>query len=230
MNFYSLPSMKLTSSLTWNSNSPPYPLDYSLSGSGSEVGLLMCCAGWAEVEHPDGSGNVVLESGDAVPPLLSPDGTIAAASNQPTSIPPGWCCVQANIYNNGTLTTAVSALPVGWIDDNDLLASDWGNNGGEYPGVTNEVIYNASGAIVHTFTSSQLFPWIYPSIPTFIPGGFVYSAYGSYPNLPGNEIYSLTTGTLTFQGPPNPERMGAAGASAIVYEADNGVVYVEPFQ
>jgi hypothetical protein len=232
LNFYSLPSTNLTSSFQWNTNSPPFLGDFSLSESGTEVGILLLSSlsgnGTAELMHPDGSGNVVLQQSAVQVPLLSPDGTVAAISDQSGSISPVWDNPQTNIYTNGTLTTAVSALAEGWIDSNDFLAANWGTVDEDF-GYTGSTIYSAAGAAVSTLTLQQLRPLPTYTNPTFLPGQLLFDpGYGSI--QPANAIYSLTTGSVVFQGPSNSSGIGAASASDIVYESTNGVVTIVPFQ
>jgi hypothetical protein len=232
LNFYSLPAMTLTASQVWNSNSPPFLEDFSLSASGTEVGLLMIpgvnVAGDAELMHPDGSSNVILQQGAQLAPLLSPDGTLAAVTS-PLPWILGASLPTTNVYQNGTLSSAESGLAEGWIDDNDLLVANFqylgqmGNPGPTYMGST---IDSPSGSTITTFTPSQL-PYS-SGAPTFIPGGSVY--FPGTGALGTNAIYSLTTGSLVFQGPSNSQGPGAASASDIVYESTNGVVTIVPYQ
>lgn len=227
LSFYSLPSMTQTATSSWNPATEPntYLQDFSLSGSGTEVGELLGSA--PQMNHPDGSAVLPLGSG-AVAPFLSPDGSLAAVTTavaaQTMSSSP-----QTNLFKNGTLVTAVSAIAEGWIDNNHLLAATY-TGSGTYAGST---IYDATGATVATFTASQIPPI---NMPSFLPGGLVYA--------PGtNAVYSLTTGNVTFQGPsdqaqspPLPGRsvpvlvLGAAGSSEIVYESTSGAVKIVPFQ
>ena len=233
LHLYSLPSMVPVSNLSIadSSGGTPGLLDFSLSGSGTELGVLAgprtCCTSGppntAELMKTDGTGIVSLAAAGPSAPLLSPDGTVAVVSNSipGTFIQEG---AQMTIYKNGLPgTTVTDSLAEVWIDNNNLLAAEFAPTvlGSLYP-YLNSAIMNTSGETTVTFKANQI---PVTATPSLIQGGSVY--------IPdSNAIYSLTAGDTTFQGPSDflLHPVGAVGSSIVVYESTNGTVRIEPFQ
>jgi hypothetical protein len=240
--FYSLPSMSLIGSIdsTANCNSTPYIGDFTLSGSGTEIGLLLESTDCnhltiaAEVSHIDGSNNLALatpqdvSAGPFFAPLLSPDGTLGALFfTEGTGL-------FSTTYKNGLVVSTLQlASPEGWIDNNDLLTATYSFSDphSDIASFSGSTIYNASGSVVSTFTTKQL-----PEMDQFLtyaPPQFF--GPGSVYNPATNAIYSLTTGSLTFQAPEIPVTSlgfgGAVAGSDIIYESiPNHALMIEPFQ
>jgi hypothetical protein len=212
VNIYAPPAASLLFSWTY----PVSPTNFgvqgiSLSGSGSGTVLGQTLTnGMQQVSPPTGGSPSYsipvpgLPGGAQVegPPqlLLSPSGTLLA--NSPVGDPyytptPDNANFGANIYQSGTLLTAVSGWPVGWIDDTHLLVNTyqpdyWVDTTTDYVGCT---IYNPTGQISGTCAL--------PSVLSFqiVASDVLYAL-----NL--NAIVSISTGaTLWMSGdavnPPN---------------------------
>jgi hypothetical protein len=218
LHFYSLPSLTLMGTV-----GTPGLLDFSLSDSGNEVGLLI--GNMSEVMHRDGSERLTLASAGPGAPILSPDGTLAAVSNAPADAGIIMSAPQLTIYKNGLPIASPWGAAEGWIDSNHLLVAAFDFHTMSYWNYSNSAVLDASGAIVTAFTFNQnQLPAI--ANPSFIQGGSVYDPVS-------NAIYSLTTANVTFQGSETPQpgrAVGAAGTSTIAYQSKNGAVRIEPFQ
>lgn len=233
LSFYSLPAMTLTGSIgsSQNFSSTPFLADFTLSGSGSELGELMLTLNGsgsssttAQLVQSSGSGLVALGNGSQAP-QLSPDGTLAAL---PTGVANG-TVPSTNIYKNGTLVSAVNGEAEGWIDNNNLLAAVYTSGSHNQLQLTGSTIYNAAGIAGATLSPTQ-FPDMYQtqgSVPYYLEPQFF--ASGSVYDPKANAIYSLTTGTLTFAGPADSRGIGTVAGSDIVYESNHQVILV-PFQ
>lgn len=148
---------------------------------------------------------------------FSPDGSLFAV---PNAMPPGtgagigsFTTLVTNIYKDGQLITAVPDTGVGWIDNNRLLAMDttWLHDG--YPKITGNTIYSAAGDTIATFSGNDLDASGYYAFPplTFPTPDTVYE--------PGpNSLFSLTTGSLIWQGPVNYPFRGAIAGPYVVYQ------------
>ena len=126
---YSLPSGSLA--YTWpysfSDGAGVYPEDIQLSATGTVLVQVLAENGrTVEASSPTGGPTIYSFSFTPAPlpvqtsVLVSPDGALIATSTtgQTTT-------AAANIYNNGSLATAVSGWPVGWIDDGHLLVNTY---------------------------------------------------------------------------------------------------------
>jgi len=143
---------------------------------------------------------------------LSPDGTLI-------SIVTGANLSQTStaIYKNGTLSAAVAADGVGWLDNNRLLGSLYDRES-HY---TNSTIYDSAGHVLSSFT---LPPINYPRLIGF----GVVSSDSIYVNLTG-AIYSLTDGGIlwtTANLPPGGGAIwpGAVSGSQIIFVSGTQVL------
>lgn|GEM_PF-4895864 len=121
-----------------------------------------------------------------------------------------------SLYNNSTLVSAVSGIPIGWIDETHLLIANYAYQNG--PGVvySGSTIIDATGKTISTFPASS-FPYIYsPSFGT----GTVY-------DTTTNSIYFLTTGQVAWTGPTVSSPIsGALTVSNVVYVSGHQVYVV----
>ena len=134
--------------------------------------------------------------------VLSPDGTLAAV---PLSGEDGVPPYGTEIYKNGTLVAAVSGLPTGWIDNNQLLVANVVQDpiyGRIYSGDT---IYSATGATI----ANAPIP-VEIDNPEFPSAGLVHDPEG-------DAVYSISTGNLVFE-PTGPIHQVLGGT------AERGVV------
>jgi hypothetical protein len=129
----------------------------ALSGSGTVFGAAFGGIGappqCSTLVDQVGGGTILCDTTNAIGEAvqISPDGTLIADGA-------GTFSVAANlityIYKNGSLTTAVSAaLPVAWLDDNNLLVNTYTDQDvgtGTMPRFSGVAIYNASGNLVST--------------------------------------------------------------------------------
>jgi hypothetical protein len=187
------------------------------SGSGSALQALPVTGGaplWSLAQPPSA----------LQPLLLSPDGTLAAVSNEPPQTG-GGVSTATSIYLNGTLSTSLSGWAVGWIDNGRLLVNNYNSNtesNGTYLGAA---IYSPSGTLLAS-----------PSIPE-LQSFQVVTPQSTAPDLlyspTLNSIVSLTSGTTTWTSasPPgggNNSYQGAVAGSQIVFRSGN-LVLAEPY-
>src|SRR5581483_10621346 len=118
LNIYSLPSGALTKSFPYVfQDGVPDLMDFSLSGSGDILGQITGTfnGSWTYVRQVSSisSGTTIWSDTGAdrnLPIQLSPDGTLIAVSNGSVGQSTG-----TNIFQNGTLATAVPGFGIGWI-------------------------------------------------------------------------------------------------------------------
>lgn len=137
---YSLPGAGLL--YTW----PGLAQEISLSASGAVLGQVLLTEGGAGVspfytqraDSTTGGASIFSTTFDSQilsppPPLLvSPNGTLLATSM-------GKASGGTNILQNGSLVTAVTGFPIGWIDDGHLLVNTYAQ---QYTGCG---VYSAAG-------------------------------------------------------------------------------------
>jgi len=234
LNFYSLPSMSIAYSFpySYSHNSTTYLSDFTLAGSGTTMGQVLVSSEMTqaafsrEVSPISGAPLIWLDYGSGTPILLSPDGTLFAVSNGAMD-----ATGSTEIFKNGNLSTTVSGIGVGWIDNERLLVDQFaGHREPGPPEFTGAVIFNANGTkLTEMTTCDSIFYWIdcperippTPS-PQFLISETVYD--------PGsNAIYSLATGLLVWRGPrlsdfPSPHNIGAVAGQYVVNQVNNRIV------
>jgi hypothetical protein len=224
---FSLPSGSVINTWPYSYDSPLQLLGFTLAPTGTLIaqltGTLFPGPGLAVVPPYDRqvtavTGGPVLWSDSPTAAFasvqFSPDGTLIAAAAGAQA--PG---TATNIYQNYTLTTAVSGWPVGWIDNSRLLTNTYRatieSPNGAY---SNAAIYSSSGSVLATPTLPEL--WSLDAVTS----DSIYSPFR-------NSIYSLTTGDLSF-GDGNvvtsPDVGGALAGSYVVYSSGAMVVAVQP--
>ena len=215
LNFYSLPSGTMTSSFPFETqpDGSPYLLDFTLSASGTTIGQVTTVYEpglWQYTRSVTPiSGQPAIWSDTGVfPILLSPDGTLLAAS---TSL-----YGSTNIFKNGTFVSAVPGFVIGWLDNDRLLVNHYtyasGGNpmNGWYTGCN---IYSSAGVQLST-----------PSTPEL--DYFQTVTTDSVYEPSSNSIYSLTTGQPAWKGslPINSGDWGAALHSYLYIRQGVGAV------
>jgi hypothetical protein len=224
---YSLPSASLTYRWAYPTPypSPQYPVDMTLSGSGTVLGQVIqqcgvapSCSASRQVTAPTAGAVIWSDSSQSGQPIrLSPDGTLIAASSAQDSTDGGRNgTAGTNIYRNGTLVTAVPGWPVGWVDNNRILVNSYSGTGaGAYKG---SALYDSSGVQLAT-----------PSLPELGQnGGEIQSAGAdSVYDVFWNSIFSVKTGTPTWVSAPG-SGVGAAAGSRIVFVSGNQV-FSQPY-
>jgi hypothetical protein len=218
-NFYSLPSLGSISSFTTQN---PFGSDFSLSGSGTTIGILAhpgSIVATRTVSGLTGSPVIWSDSGVDAPIVLSPDGTLVAVADQSVSAsgcsghPPA-----TNLYKNGTLVTAVDGRGEGWINNSQILVGNWDTCGFKELGWTfsGSTIYSSAGAVLATLPSTAL-PAI--SNPVFPTPDTVYDPVS-------NAVYSLTTGAVIWiaPSPTSYPFAGAVSGSYVVSQAGHQVL------
>ena len=181
----------------------------SFAASGQDLALLLATGGGYSREEMDISGSPVLWSDNGSDALgLSPDGTKVAAPN--ISYDPcgnWWPPPTTDIYVNGVLSGTISGISLGWIDNDHLLADDIGWVGGDLK-VTETTIYDSTGKAIKSFPLS--------SFPVLLWAGAAIDSADNIVYAPGNNtIYSLTDGSLIWQGPDGPRGGSLVGPNVM---------------
>ena len=218
VNFYSLPSSSVISSFAYV---PPVAstqevlgiTSWALSSLGSTIAIPTSSS---SLQIMGITGTPVIWSGTPEDPIcLSPDGTLAAIIGGPWGDGLGQSSAEpsTNIYQNGTLISAIQANPSGWIDNGHLLAQTFGPLGphstSAYAGSN---IYSPSGAVLSSFAANSI-----PGMqnPQFLAGNLVLN-----PATPP-AIYSLNDGSLVWAAP-----QGAGSNNEAAVSGSNVVVQV----
>jgi hypothetical protein len=222
---YSLPSGTLLHIWAYGVSGGVFPQGISLSGSGTVLGqVLFTTSGgnvpsfYTQQANASTGGSPIFSdtfNSNAVqnmpPPIrLSPDGSLIATStwgDPHAATPPGGPGIGTNIRQNGTLVTAVSGWPVGWIDTGRLLVSTYTTDQrlitGVYAGCT---IYDPSG---HSVGSCAL-----PEVLRFqtVTSDSLYAA-----DL--NSIVSVSTGAVIWTSGNSQalSRVGALAGTRVVF-------------
>jgi len=235
LNFYSLPSGTITSSFPYSADgSSPELFDFSLSTSGTTMGrvsgvLQKSAAGpsWLFARQVSDIGRAMIWSDTPSPynsdphyiasPLLSPDGTLIAATLGPRK---SQASITSILKDSVGGLASVPGFAAGWIDNNRLLINRYSDDYGQhYLGCS---IYSDAGVPL----ASPLLPELTSFQP--ITADKIYDASR-------NTIYSLTTGqsvwTATHPISVNPftsTGVGAVAGNFVVYKSGHRFV-IEPF-
>jgi Putative Ig domain len=175
------------------------PASITLSSSGVLLGQVLSVNGSSYARQvTSSSGGPVLwsDSGSSLPVVLSLDDTLIAASDGTNS----------NIYLNDSLSTAIAAVAIGWLQNDNLAANVSGG----------AAIFDSGGVK----QSGPLLPTLYGPIQ-------VLSATSIY-DEGENAIYSLSTGGQTWTPPANAEHTGTAAGPLVVFTTASNQLVAEP--
>jgi hypothetical protein len=206
---FSLPSGNLTYSIPAQYGAGNFTIyDFSLSGSGTTTGLVTSSG--SQVGPTTGGAPVwsVNTQNDGI--NLSPDGTLIAVSTGYSTYTKD--ATTTNIYTNGMLTTAVTGLAVGWIDNNQLLVNNYP------PGYKAPATY--SNATIYSATGSPIAATVpLPELLTFQPvnSSAIYS-----PTL--NTIFALPSGNTLYTSSTPANGQGAVVGSNVVFTSGSRIV------
>lgn len=208
LNFYSLPSGNLISSLPSQTSDTSVRTDFSLSSSGAAVGQVyqLSNGGYTKIVGPiDGTVAFSPNSTGSDTPLFSADGTLVAVSGG---------SITTNLYKNGALLTAVTGLPIGWLDNNRLLVANYQNGATSTPQYKDTTIVDITGTVLATAPI--------PQIPGFQAVGtnHIYA-----PST--NSIYSIITGQTIWTS-TTPSTMGAVAGPYVVF-ASGSKVFIDTY-
>jgi hypothetical protein len=214
LNFYSLPSGTITNNIS-DPNAAGQNFTLSLSGNGTTYGTLI---GYVDKNGGTYTAQVAPVAGGLsilsvtqpqlqLPLALSPDGTLVA-----------FCCDANNvsnflIYKNGKEIESLPGSPIGWLDNNRLLAGVSGSF----------AIYSPNGAIL----ANPPLPHVWTTFQT-VTSDTIY-----IPWL--NGIYSLTTGQPTWSSPYHADAdatqwgPGAVAGDYVVFESEGNILAI-PWQ
>jgi hypothetical protein len=226
VNVYSLPSGTEINSWSYsypgNAQAGILPAQITLSASGTalsqvldtfnSVGLTGCSRQvtastggsvlWSDTIQAPASPTVLCSPAPSV--RLSPDGTEVAVSNNKSTTS------ATNIYDNGTLVTAVTGWVVGWLNDSDILVND-------YTPIINGITF--SGSVIYDSAGTKIAAPPLPELQSLqiVSTDSVYD--------PGsNAIYSTTTGLATWTSANPSTGVGAVAGSNVVFASGSNVV------
>lgn len=183
-NIYSLPGGGLT--YTWTGVS-----QISLSGSGAVLGQVNSSGCMA---NPTTGGTAIFSMTGCALIFVSPNGTLIATSSD-VEQSMGNPNFGTNILQNGTLLTAVTGLPIGWIDDGHLLVNTFVEATGPGGG---EALY--AGCAVYSPSGQSTGPCALPEVGAFQPvtADSIYVV-----NL--GQIRSISSGAVSWMSGDSPE-------------------------
>jgi hypothetical protein len=216
---YSLPSATLLYTWPYPASGNVYPQAISLSGSGTVLGQTTSDSSSGLITqqvNPTTGGSAIYLNASASTveaPQLSPDGTLIATSTWSGGSVPA-TGIGTNILDNGTLVTAVSGFPVGWLDNGRVVVNSYVNDKFHMPVYAGCTIYGPTG---QSIGSCAL-----PGIAQFqvVTPDTIYT-------LELNSIVSVSTGAVTWAsgnaetGPVcaclNPYQNGALAGAHVVF-------------
>lgn len=208
LNIYSLPSQGLLKSWAYNFTTP-YPLDITLSGSGSMLGQVLTAPNGSltrQVTAATGGSPIWTETFFAgnsltfLPIRLSPAGSLIAVSDGPAFSP----TTGTKMLKNGTLVTAVTGWAVGWLDDNRLLVNTYK--------VRATPIFDFAGALIFDATGKQIGVSGVPHLDALQPVS-TDSIYAPELNL----ILSVTSGTISWMSLDPVRGVGGVAGAHVVF-------------
>jgi hypothetical protein len=204
LNVYTLPAGTLINTLDLN-------FVVSLSASGIGVSTLLG-VGFDSRFAPTCLGEVIVATASAPSACftagylsqvqISPNGMLTATTAGPAN-------AATNIYNNGTLSTAVQAYALGWLDNSTFLANTYTLEFGKFWNYSATGIYSASGQLQSSVSLPPL-----DAIQVLSPSAI----YSANPNA----IFALPSGAQTWaSGSPGngPAANGAVSGSEVVFQS-----------
>jgi hypothetical protein len=175
----------------------PVPVDIALSGSGTVLAQVLTNSRQASGITP--TSNVIWADQEAGSVLLSPDGTLIAASNTGLG---------TNLLKNGSLTTAVNGSPLGWLNNN-LLITNIFDYSVPHTGVSpyqHAALYDATGIPVGTSALPELHV-IQP-----LTADSLYSPEQ-------NSIFTVSTGGAAWMSGDASRGQGAVAGGYVVFSS-----------
>jgi hypothetical protein len=204
VNTISLPSGSVINTWTYPANNPGgLPSSIALSSSGALLGQVLSANGNSSCQvTPSGGGAVLWSNATCSAPIaLSLDDTLIAVPSGASS---------SNVYLNDTLSTAIPALAVGWLQNNLLAANVSNTSGGAS-------LYNSNGIK----QSSPVLPHLY--------GPLQMVGTGSFYDEGANVIYSLSTGAATWTPPAGAARTGTIAGVLVVFPTQSNQLLAAPY-
>lgn len=200
----------------------PHSTPFNLSGSGKVI------ATDDPLQVTGISGTPVIWSGTSAPalipnpPALSPDGSFFSVQTDSLAVDPPMTC---DIYQNGTLVTAVPGYAAGWIDNGHIFVQNWKytDKGAVFTGIG---VYSPDGKELISYPADAI-----PAInnPQFLPGNLVFDLGFDQAGRYGGtgSIYSLTDGSLVWQAPSaarTSNGVAAVSGSDVVFQVGHQVL------
>jgi hypothetical protein len=202
---YSMPAATQVASFPFSYTygvSAPVLNEMSLSADGSTVGEVFTQGNTTTAQAlkvQNGASVFSTTSGTWGGPLqLSPDGTLIAFSDATPA---------TSIYQNGTLTTSLSGLAVGWLDDSRVLVDSVTDSGLGVPTYT-----DYKGASLYSPTGTLLSSPTLPAVYTLqaLGGDLIYA--------PGpNEVLSVSSAQAVWASADPASGLGALTNSDVVF-------------
>jgi hypothetical protein len=213
---YSLPGEGVIS--TWPSNaSDPTPANISLSASGTVLGQVFADL-TARADPVTGGGAIWTNAGPCAAVRLSSDGThiaCPASAGQPGTGSSFNTSNATQIFNNGVLTTGLSGIAVGWVDDAHLLVNGFKlDHTGFVPQYNGASIYGPTGNLI----SAAAIPEIHEMQP--LTADTIYA-----PGL--NSILKVSDGTTIWTSADGTRGIGAVVGGNVVF-VSGAQVYALP--
>lgn len=218
LNFYTMPDGEQTQSFSYP---PNYSFNFALSGSGSTLASTQTYMGSDETAYytltvtPVSNSSTILSTTNFgnVPAVISPDGTLVAATNIANDGSGNYTTV---IYKNGKTQASVPGMAVGWIDNSRLIVETM-----DGPNPSGTTIYSPTGAVIGTPPLPMIgaFQTVSPDV-IYVSGD--------------NAMYSVTSGQKTWSSPYAADTdqgnygPGAVAGSHVVFESEGKVISV-PF-
>jgi hypothetical protein len=230
VNIYAMPAGTLINTFPY-STAGQYPTNIALSGGGTVLGETLtdssCGCSLPQTVPVAGGAVTSYPSGFSITMQLSPDGTLAAITQNPD------CdsgCETTSTYQNGTLLAAtIPGLAADWLDDNRLVVKSASSDAN---------IYSATGALLGT-TSIPADPGLAGAerAASLAPVQAVSPNLVFVPQI--NQIVSLTSGNSAWAsgdlcGTPTNAYLivnacsSAFAGSAVVFNSENFVL-VQPY-
>jgi hypothetical protein len=224
---YSLPSWTLIKTFP-ASNVNAVPTSIVLSGGGTVLGEVLSSGATQTIAIANGAVTSY-SFGSGGPVQLSPSGTLAAISSETLPVmynQLGFVEPTTNVYQSGTLISAPSDYPVGWLDNGRLLGNNYNYCG---PGPL-MIEYCYTGANIFSPTAV---PLATPPIPELDAFEVVTSDLVFGPHL--NEVISLTNGNVawasadTCGSPPGYYNCTSGFAGSTVLFVDGYLLIAQPY-
>jgi hypothetical protein len=157
---------------------------------------------WTDVVTLPPPGTQLFSVG-GIPVRLSPDGTLFAAATGTAEL----TATGTNLLNSGTLVTAVTGWPVGWLDGEHLIVDTYTPPAaiGRPAPYAGAAIYSPTGTKLGTSTIPEMLAGFQP-----LTADTIYS-----PEI--NSIFSVSSGTATWSSDYVPRGRGAVAGGYVIF-------------